>query len=62
VFAVSLARNVLECKKASVLMAMLAVLQGRIKCAKSALVLSVKALNCVLNAKISHVKPPRKDQ
>jgi hypothetical protein len=50
VFAVSLAKNVLECKKAYALMAMLAALQGRIKCAKSALSPSAKALNYVLNA------------
>ena len=61
-FAESLARNALECKKAPAPMAPLAALLGKIKCAKSAIAPSAKVLNCVLNAKIFHARPLRRDQ
>jgi hypothetical protein len=62
VFAVSLVKNVLECKKTLVPMATLAALQGRTKCVTFAIALSIEISNYVLTAKISLVRSPKKDQ
>ena len=58
---VSPARNVPECEAALVPMALMDVLRGRTSSAKSAIAPTPKALNSVLNAKSSHVKPPSWD-